>query len=290
MLLCALVLGMSTRVYAQDLAMSRVSLINVANRQEMMQRLQLGNFLFLDILGPIWQKNRPLHRIPVAELLKLLPDLGAIRAAGDVYCPDLSGKEKYRLLGRGEAVPPDSYLVLLRPGQLLVSILVAEKGWVTDVERADARFPHSVELAMYMARWNALLVNAASQLHFGVDPRLAHYQERLAAWAAACAERSPMLADAHLSAADAWWALAKTQAGAEQRATFEKALTAYAQAITLNTVSGDYNVYYANALQTMSEAEAAAGNAAGAASYRAQSEEQMRLGTARQKARWQRGL
>ncbi len=290
MVLCALVLGMSTRVYAQDLTLSRVSLINVANRQEMMQRLQLGNFLFLDILIPIYEKNRPLHRIPVAELLKLLPDLGAIRAAGDVYCPDLSGKEKYRLLGRGEAVPPDSYLVLLRPGELLVSILVAEKGWVTDVERADARFPHSAELAMYMARWYTLLVNAAAQLNFGVDPRLPHYQERLAVWSAECIRRSPMLADAHLSAADGWWALAKTQTDMEQRATYEKALAAYAQAVTLNTVSGDYNLFYASALKTMGEAEAAAGNAAAAASYLAQSEEQSRLGTTRQKARWQRGL
>lgn len=288
MVLCALILGLSTRLYAQDLSLSRVSLINVANRQEMMHRLQLGTLLLQEILGTLWDQNRPLRRIPIAELLKLVPDLGVLRKSGDLYAPDPLKPGDYRLVARNEAAPPDALLVLLRPGILIAGLLDMEKGWLHDVERADARFPYSVEHAIYLARWYGLALNATTLP--GFEARKAFYQSGLAHWAVACAERSPMLADAQLASADAWWALAKSQAGEEQRASFEKGLAAYERATACNTVLGDYNVYYGQALNTLADAKAAAGDAAGAAAYRAQAEAQTQLGMSRQKARWELGL
>lgn len=288
MVVCALVLGLSTRVYLQDLALSRISLINVGSRQEMTQRLQLGTVLLQDVLGTIWDKNRPLRRIPVSEALKLVPDMGKLRTAGDVYAPDPSGKEEYKLVGRNQQVPPDSFLVLLRPGLLINALQASEKGWLPDVERADQRFPHAIDVAMYMARWYSLMVNATSLPGFEIRPD--YYRERLAYWAEACAQRSPMLADAQLSAAESWWALAKVQQGAEQRATFERALAAYAEATELNTISGDYNEYYGQALKAMADAMAAAGEADTADRYRSMAEAQIALGKERQHQRWIRGL
>lgn len=287
---CALAAGAATRPYLQDLSLSRLSFINVGSRHEMIQRLQIGAVLLRETVyrSMDGEKNRPLARIPVAEVAKLVPDLARIRQMGDIYAPHPVNPREARLIGRQEAVPENAFVVLMKPWYTLRTAFDFLDPMLSELERIDARFPHTVEIPMHLVQWYTLALPATGADEF--KDRRPHVRARLAHWAEEGVRRSPLLADAHLVAAEAYWAIAGTESGGAQRAAYRRSLELHARACELNAVLGDYNVYYAHALEAVAKGLEAAGEADEAAAHRARAAEEMALGNARQQARWQLGL
>lgn len=287
---CALVAGAATRPYLQDLSLSRLSFINVGSRHEMTQRLQIGAVMLRETVyrSMAGEKNRPLARIPVSEVAKLVPDLGRIRQMGDIYAPHPTNPRDARLIGRQEDVPANAFVVLMKPWYTLRTAFDFLDPLLGELERADARFPYTIDLPMHLIQWYTLALPATGSDEF-LDRR-PHIRARLVHWADECARRSPLLADAHLVAAEAYWEAAGAETGDAQRRLYERSMAAYARACELNTVLGDYNVYYAVALEALADGTEKAGKPDEAAAHRRQAADQRALGVTRQQARWQLGL
>lgn len=271
----AAAVGMSMRVYLQDLALSRVGLINVADRKEMTRRYHTARFVRQECTTLMRKKSGKSARRPVAYLLPLFPDVNTLASFGRLYEPMPGTARGARPIQNGEQVPPDAFIVITNPRRALNRGYEAGTRCVAELETIDSRFPHDPEVAMHLQQWYELLILLAMP-NVNLHDKVPAYRSEALRWSEEAVRRSPMHADLHLNYAQALWRLAGVEAGMNNMNYALDALEQYRLATVLTSTMPLYFNHYGYALGQVGNACRAMGDEEKAQKY-LQSADEMRL-------------
>lgn len=273
LLLVALTVGMSLRVYLQDLSISRMSFINVAKTDELTKRYQTARYLLYDVSRYASDpKSHPQPRIPIQALTTLISDPKTINMLGTVFAPLPDTPKGARRVQPGEIIPDDALLVIAKPWWAYNQARTAALDWTRELERYDRRFPYSPDLSMHLCEWYKMLLDTVARQQHPDVYELA--MAKLVEWSEEGVRRSPAHADMHVNLAQSLWRRAKSQPAENRLPDFERALSEFRQAALLTPVIPAYLTQYADALRSVGEAIKEAGDAARAGQYLAQADEE----------------
>jgi len=262
LVITALAMGMSSRVWQQDAALNRMGLLllDTNGKSELDKRFSLCQFFLNDpnAINGTTPAKKP--QVPFHTLMALIPNAQELMTLGVVYAPLPDTPKGMRRLKQGESIPEDAVLVVTQPAQAFDKAWEYGTAWVQELERIDRRFPHSPDLALHIAQWCDLFVAAPQK------PELANQRKEFAAklvmWSQEALRRSPVHPDMHLNVAQAYWAMGNLSEGAERFSWLEKALDEFKQASVINRATAFHLRQYMEALQKVSEAYRQAGDAA----------------------------
>lgn len=283
--------GLSMRLFLKDLALTRVSFVNLKSRDRLEQKLNTGHFFLVRVRAlndPNPKKKRPSKLpIPVSQVLPFFNSPEKIMAMGDLYAP-LKGRKGARPLRDGDTVPPNAIWVVKDTRAAARYARRCAHAWLEELKRMDARFPHSPYLAKHIAEWYKLLANNTNS-----KDRAALYQEylgELERWGSEAVRRSPHNADIHLAFGSYLTTVAKNKSGRERLETWQRVLKHFELARQMGPLlPGFYGPckFASNQLARLYES---AGQAGKAKEYRQRAQE---IDAKKQKllqARWRAGL
>lgn len=220
--IAALTIGMSMRVYSQDIALSRMQLLASSQEKEIEHRYEVGRFF----LSTVPSYARGFHKqepsIPVRSARALIRDLEALKPLGLFYVrnPTTDG---WRRLKEGEMITDDAVLVVKRLWDAFGLAQDTSTIWLAELENIDRRFPHNPELANHLSNWYSLLSENL------LESRDMHLKRETNAkqiyWIETAIERNPRYADLYVAAAGAYWLKGRqAESLKDKRAAYAKAL------------------------------------------------------------------
>jgi len=265
--LAALVAGLSLRIYTQDLALSRVSLISVANDKDLEHRMAVGRHIMITVYESIWGKRRvPLIPFTSAALLIDEPDkVGDFAVA---YVPAPGEKNGVRQLRSGDMLPMDAQLLINKPRIATTRARAASERFLAELARIDARWPHNAKLAVYIAKYYSILAEAASH-HDTMEKDVPALTEQMLAWSEKALQRNPGHADLYSTLGQMRWNMATLRKDINNVPQYEQAVKDFAQAARLAPNVAQYQFQVASARRSLAEAYARAGaNDKAAENYR----------------------
>lgn len=198
----ALTLGFACRIYSHDLALSRVSMMNVANSEPMQMRLSLGRTL-LETYKTALDPSLPKLRIYVTNVQMFVDDPQQLSEMGALYEPMPNTPRGARRLEPGDPIPDDAILMVTRPWRVFNYTREGIDRILAELESIDRRYPYSEDLAIHFTEWYQLLLDVL--LNESHNDLRRQYWERRTFWAREVARRSPALADAHLFCGHQLW-------------------------------------------------------------------------------------
>lgn len=262
LLVAALCAGIGLRVCKQDLALSRVSLINVADDKEMNMRLAVARHFLITIPEKAGNKQQP-PSIYFASARTFIEDTSILTGLGPLFTAKPGGG--YQPVQMGSVIPPDAILMVNKPWVARKFALDAAFRCISELEAIDSRFPHNPKVAAYISQWYQALVESAN------TPRLKEQHtravERMVAWGQEAVRRNPWHADLHVTLAFAYWETARYST-VDNRKQFELAMDEVEQSVALSPVTPPYWGALAGSADTLAEAYERAGLKDKAAEYR----------------------
>lgn len=207
-------------------------------------------------------------RVRYDDARMLIPQTETLTRFGRVMAPRDASRRHWRPLGEGEPLTGQEILLITDRAAAYVAAQDAAAHWIAEAERADRRYPFSVDLAVHLYRWHDILLAAES------DPETRRaLAERCVAYAERVVERSPEEGVSYRLLADARWVAASTMTGDRQEETFLAALDQYRKARELYPTSRELAQDYGERLEEYAEALARAGREEEAATFARQSRE-----------------
>lgn len=271
----ALLLGMSMRVYVQDLALTRVSFINLKNQDDLNRRFQAGRFLCYEVPSITWNQSQgkelPDPRIAVATVDALLGDINLLHEFGPIAAPLADRAKGMRRVQPGEPMPSNAILVIGKPWRAIYRGRNAAFQWIDELEYHDSRFPHDVDLALHLSYWCELMV--LSCVHEALAEQRKEYLDRMIYWAETAVRRSPMHADVYMNYGRLLWTRADFVSGPEKETSYRLAIEQFQKAAQLNATQILPLVYLADGYRHLSKAYREIGNTANADRFMQQADE-----------------
>jgi hypothetical protein len=267
LVLIALATGMVTRIWLQELTMSRLAFVNAANDQEIYRRFRAARFFLEDVHKYFEARDhgqnpgKPLQ-LPFREALNLNPDPARWAKTADFFAPDKDSPRGYRKLNAGDPIPLDSIMMIRKPRVAWLTAIDGLRGWLVEMETADSRFPHSPELAVHIARVYELLVKNVFLTEFAASRTLwttGYYD-----WARTALDRSPHSAEMHEFYSDVTAYRALYDSPYAPLPGMESAVLHAQTAVDYSPLSPGYRFFLNWALVKLAELRRQAGDAAGA--------------------------
>lgn len=231
--------------YIHDLALSRMSFINVdgtiGDRDislDMSRRVGAAQVL-LDA-GPKFkasQNNKQAPQLTFVSAMDLIPNEKNLTSVGAVYVPVPAG-EGMRKLDDTEPIPQNAVLVVQRPWDAFGFALEGAKARVAELERIDRRYPRSPQLATHIAQWCELMTRHSIAKKF--DAMRLEYADKMLAWAEEAVARSPLTADSHGVLAFMCWAHANANLSEGRMQKVQRCIEEYERAAALSPLTTDY--------------------------------------------------
>ncbi len=267
LLLAALAVGMSMRVWQRDVALDRMGLLLLESnsKNEMDQRFGLAQFMLTDLLKNNAKTPDQKPQLPFHSLMTLIPEAQELMDFGVVYAPLPDTPKGMKRLQPGEIIPENAVLLIKDPLMAFQTAWKHGLDWVAELERIDRRFPYSPDLALHIAQWYDLLVSAETPS--GVEDKKREYADKLVIWSQEALWRSPLHPDMHLNLAQAFWTLGNLNNGLERFKWLERALDEFKQASLINRATAFHLRRYLDALNAVGEACRQSGNPAQAEAY-----------------------
>ena len=259
LVLAALVMGLSTRVYFQDFALSRGAFFESASRDEIQVRRNMGQFFMKQIFDDLAKnpKKRPYR--PVQQVMALIPEREKLDAFGAIYVPQ--APEGVRRITKEELLlPPNALLFISQPEKGFEYARLGAEAWLAEFARIDTGFPYNPENAYDIAlyyRFLSEVMNDEEQVSLRKG-----YIAEYARWAGEAVRRAPKGSDYHLVYAQALLAMGNVGDTARQMEYFQESVEQYRLASQSAPYRAQYWYYYASSVRNLSDAYATLGNKA----------------------------
>ena len=265
----ALLLGLSARVFALDLALTRVSFINLANQDELIRRYHAGRFFTEEVQYNAWDrkqgKDLPDPRIKFSTAYAFIGNVELLHRFGPVIAPLPDRARGVRRVQPGEAVPPNAVLVITYPVRAIWRGFQAAYRWMDELESYDARFPYDPDLALHLSRWCELMVMVCHGEELAEKRR--EYMDRMLYWAQTAVRRSPLHADVYMNHGSALWTYAAFAPGPEKAECYRLAIEQFRRATELSPTQVLPPIYQADACRKLADAYQEIGDEANAQRY-----------------------
>lgn len=207
-------------------------------------------------------------RVRYDDARMLIPQTETLTRLGRVMAPRDASRRHWRPLGEGEPLTGQEILLITDRPAAYAAAQDAAAHWIAEADRADRRYPFSVDLAVHLYRWHDILLAAEN------DPEARReLAERCVAHAEKVVERSPEEGVSCRLLADAQWVAASTMTGDRQEEAFRAALDHYRKARDLYPTSHELAQDYGERLEEYAEALARAGREDEAATFARQARE-----------------
>ena len=263
----ALAAGMSVRLYLQDLAISRVSFVNVSEDKYLDFRYKAAEFFFWDIFRWAQSESRSAKkpRIAVEAARTVLPNLDLYPDIGTIYAPVPDTPTSFQRIPPGAPIPNNAILMIEKPWKSMTEALKGVDAWMAEFEALDSRFPYKPKLAVQVGRWYFML----SQRWKGPKHAEAwrRYMARTMYWTEEAVRRSPMSADVYVLRAQALWLRGNLDNTNDRFDLFKQSLQAFRQAAACAPLSKDILFAHRDALQELAKACESAGKTQEAQAY-----------------------
>ncbi len=265
----ALLLGLSVRVFSQDLALTRVSFINLGNQDELMRRYHAGRFFTEEVQYNAWDRKQgkelPDPRIGFHTAYAFIGNVELIHRFGPVIAPMPDRARGARRVQPGEPVPPNAVLVVTYPERAVWRGFQAAYRWIDELESYDARFPYDPDLALHLSRWCELMVTVCHGDELKEKRR--EYMDRLMYWAQTAVRRSPLHADVYMNYGGALWTYAYFAPGPDKAECYRLAIEQFRRAAELTPTQVLPLMYQADACRKLADAYRDIGDDANADRY-----------------------
>ena len=265
----ALLLGLSVRVFALDLALTRVSFINLGNQDELMRRYHAGRFFTEEVQYNAWDrkqgKDLPDPRIRFSTAYAFIGNVELLHRFGPVIAPLPDRTRGARRVQPGEPVPPNAVLVITYPVRAIWRGFQAAYRWIDELESYDARFPYDPDLALHLSRWCELMVTVCHGEE--LEEKRREYMDRLLYWAQTAVHRSPLHADVYMNYGGALWTYAAFAPGPEKAECYRLAIEQFRRAAELTPTQVLPPIHQADACRKLAEAYLEIGDDANADRY-----------------------
>ncbi len=250
--LAALAVGLSMRVYTQDLALSRMRFLAASKDQEIQHRYEVGDFFFGTVMNYALKKNPNKPSIPVRSARTLVRDTETLKLFGTFYMRDPLTSAVYRLQP-GDEITDDAVIRIDNPWNAYGNARKGALKWVAELEAIDARFPHDPQLANHIANWYGMLAEGLIAQRHMQDKR--ECVAKQIHWSGEAIKRSPMYADLYVAAASAYWVKsAMAESAADRVDAFTKAIELVEKAPPLAQAMPQYELTAAYAYRRLANA------------------------------------
>lgn len=187
LILVALLMGTSTRVFIVDLARTSDGTLarmwNIGENLTTQQRVRVRDH-FLKTIPDEMAKGKPLTPIGFASAWSFLPDIAAMRGFGTIRAP--GGGSSYVPVPLNQPVPPDAVLFITDGEKARETAMEWCELWIEDMEFTDTFYPYIPEHAQSLYDWYSVLHENA------IDPEdRRRYARAMEGWALEGVKRSP---------------------------------------------------------------------------------------------------
>lgn len=271
LLLAALTLGMSMRVYLHDLSIGRISFINVSKTDPLELRYQTARYVFNEVTWYGLNPKPPKPRLPVVALQSLIADKERIGILGPAFAPLPDSSNGVRRIQPGQEIPQDAIILIDKPWNVTIPCRKGAVDYVRELEMIDRRFPYCPDLAMHLCEWYKLFAEAFQEKEKVMSQSDA--LARMMVWAEEAVKRSPLHADMHLNYAQSLWTHGTLQPPEARLDDFVRALDEFQRASVLSPNTPAYLQQYAEALEKVGQSIRTAGDETRAEPYLKQADE-----------------
>lgn len=293
LVLLALAGGIVSRIWLQELTLSRLAFANTSNDQEIYRRYGTARFFAEDLHKHIVAKEngsppKKAPQVAFREALNLNPDPKRWAMLAEFFAPDKDSPQGYRRLKPGESIPLNSVMMLRKLYAARYAAVDGLSGWLAEMEAVDSRFPHSPELAMHISRLYELLSKCTLPVTYSAQQRLwtmGYYD-----WARTAMERSPHSAEMHEFYANVMLNRALNDSPYEPIPVMETAVAHAKTAVEYSPLTPSYRFTLSWALESMAELQRKAGDTAKADAVAQESARVKQEAQDLQTRRWQLGI
>ncbi len=252
LVLSALVLGFSTRVYLHDFNLSRGALVGTSSRKEADLRYNAAKFFL--------RKEQP-PNIRALDALAIISGRERIQAIGPLYTRFSTASNGVRRVTPQEPLPLNALLVVTDAEKGFAYAREGAEAWADELAlHINTIFPYEPEDAYAIAELYKLLFDTAPEEEAG-QRRLGHLKQYVR-WAEEAVRRGPMQADNRGFYADALRDLGNHGGDARNQMKHFNAAVAEYRAAAIHAPNLPYYQWlHAGALENLSKAYAALGDA-----------------------------
>ena len=198
LVVAALVMGASTRVFLQEQALSRMKFLNITRTQVLQERLVLGQY-FLQVVRNHAKAQKQPPPMSVLQCMLLFKDTQELADIGTLYEPTTNG---HRRLENGETPSEQAIVVFDKPWEANFAARPHLVNWVRELEYLDSLFPYEPELAHHIGEWYGMISDA-----LGENDKVEKDEFGLLnlIWAKEAIERNAQQADLYIALGNAYW-------------------------------------------------------------------------------------
>ena len=236
LLLIALVMGASLRLFAVDYLLGGRQLMNVGNTQYIRTQSNAAQFL---ITAPQGAKSKAPKAERAVMIASLIPDRKTLESFGTLY----ERSKPPRPLAENEPIREQTVLVIRDPKRARQCGIEATDRWLEILKGIDSLFPHHPEIASTIQSGYSLLQQHVEDPHKRAAYILAHLK-----WAETAVERSPWQALLRGWHAKALFLRGSIEAGPRAAEYYSNGLAEFEKATELFPISVDVWAEYSNAL------------------------------------------
>lgn len=264
----ALAVGLSTRPYFQNLVLTRMQFLAADAAEPLMDRYTIASYVLVGAPTARREKQPP-RPVAVRSLALLDIDLEKYVDVARVYEPTQDGSNKLVPAMDGSPITPMSQLLFVKPW--LASQMLEEdlRGYLAELAREDARFPHDPQLALHLSNWYQTLVHFPERLWLQQNGD--HYYGEMMRWSNEAIARNPHNADVYVNLARSESYLWKRDTS--DLAPLERAVAHKRRACELAPTQGVFRYELADTMRDLASQLAARGEADAAAKLTAEEKE-----------------
>lgn len=265
----ATVAGLSTRLYARDLALSRMQMINVNGNDVLRSRYATAQHFLQAAPQTIMAGNRA-QAISLDAVRLLLDDPAKLRDYGLFYAPIPNDPTRLQKVKADEPVPAQGSFLVKKWKYPLALIFDGGEAWVRQLQRIDAIFPRSPELALEISAWYQLFcARNYTSLWMNDENTRARMLKSMMDWSREALARNPYSADLMTNLAHAHLAYAYFSTDAAQREHFASAMDYFEAAHAAAPAQVSYLTALAHYSEVLARSYEQAGDAVLTAEYQA---------------------
>lgn len=205
---CTITAGMGLQFYLHDYALSRGSMMDVANTRDMNYRTQVAEFFFKEVNPARWLDQNKIFRIGFKATSSLIPDHNVISSFSEFLAPTGIG-DGMRRLRQGEPPPSDSVLIIQSKHLAVKGALEYSENWLMNWARIDEAFPYDAQLATRLGDFYESLSTVAKSVR--PRDRDVEFMDKALAWRKKAIERNPMNTEMHINFARTLWGKSKLE-------------------------------------------------------------------------------